>query len=64
MTMLVDMENKTIAWYIDDEFQCRRAIPKMVWDSGDVYAIVELCYPNSEIELVKWCEWSVIINKY
>ena len=38
--MLVDMENKTITWYIDNEFQCRKAIPELVWNNGEVYAII------------------------
>ena len=53
MTVMVDMDNRSIVFYINDQYQCRRDIPEDVFKTGHVHAFVDTGYKGSEFELVK-----------
>ena len=50
--MMVDMDARSIAWWIDDEFQARSRIPKSVVN-GKVHALMAASWAGDQYEFIK-----------
>ena len=53
MTVMVDMDTKTIIWFIDDRFVAKESIQEELFQTKKVHVFAETCCEGDKIEFMK-----------
>ena len=53
MTVMVEMDTKTIFWFIDDRFVAKEVIQEELFQTKKVHVYAETRYKGDEIEFMK-----------
>ena len=53
MTVMVDMDSKTIIWFIDDRFVAKESIQKGLFQTKKVHTFATTGYEGDKIEFMK-----------
>ena len=53
MTVMIDMDTRTIIWFIDDRFVAKESIQEELFQTKKVHAFAETGYKGDKIEFMK-----------